>query len=108
MKSHIEDQVRYVEDVAVIQASDDDRTATRELVRSKDDELVYLSSAYKLVPALSFTVSVLSCVALVYFGALDYLIDEEIGKTCWLVGAYLGWGLGVISRLFVKDEPQSG
>ncbi|CAH8711422.1 hypothetical protein [Paenibacillus thiaminolyticus] len=41
MKSHIEDQVRYVEDVAVIQAYDDDQTATRELVRSKDDELVY-------------------------------------------------------------------
>ncbi|RJG25318.1 hypothetical protein [Paenibacillus thiaminolyticus] len=59
-------------------------------------------------PALSFMVSILSCVALAYFGAMEYLIDEENGKTGWLVAAFLGWGLGVISRLFVKDEPQNG
>jgi hypothetical protein len=41
LKSHIENQTRFVEDVAVIQAFEDERAATRELVRSKDDVLVY-------------------------------------------------------------------
>jgi hypothetical protein len=48
LKSHIDNQVRYVEDVAVIQAFDDDQTATRELVRSKDDELVYHTAKEKI------------------------------------------------------------
>lgn len=39
---------------------------------------------------------------------MEYLIDEENGKTGWLVAAFLEWGLGVISRLIVKDEPQNG
>lgn len=41
LKSHIENQTRFVEDVAVIQAFEDERSTTRELVRSKDDVLVY-------------------------------------------------------------------
>ena len=41
LKSRIEDQTRFIEDVAVIQAFEDEQTATRELVRSKDDILVY-------------------------------------------------------------------
>jgi len=41
LESHIENQTRFVEDVAVIQAFEDERSATRELVRSKDDVLVY-------------------------------------------------------------------
>ncbi|MCD9026088.1 hypothetical protein [Cohnella silvisoli] len=48
LKSHIENQVRYVENVAVIQAFDDEQTATRELVRSKDDVLVYHTGKEKI------------------------------------------------------------
>lgn len=47
-------------------------------------------------PALSFMVSIVSCVALVYFKAMEYLIEEENGKTGWFVAAALGWGLGVV------------
>jgi hypothetical protein len=41
LKSHIENQVRYMDDMAVIKAFDDELEATRELVRAKDDLLVY-------------------------------------------------------------------
>jgi hypothetical protein len=41
LNSHIENQVRYIEDMAVIQAFDDEKEATRALVRSMDNELVY-------------------------------------------------------------------
>ncbi|WP_181593000.1 hypothetical protein [Paenibacillus sp. YN15] len=44
LKSHIKDQTLYVEEVAVLKAYDDDLTATRELVRTKDPELVYHTS----------------------------------------------------------------
>lgn len=48
LKSRIENQVRYVEEVAVIQAFDDEKEATRELVRSKDDILVYHTGNEKI------------------------------------------------------------
>lgn len=41
LKSHLENNVRFIDDMAVIKPFDDDREATRELVRSKDDILVY-------------------------------------------------------------------
>lgn len=38
---HIENDIRYIDDMAVIKAFEDDKEATRELVRSKDEILVY-------------------------------------------------------------------
>ena len=48
LKAHTEDNVRYIDDMAVMQAFDDDREATRELVRTKDDILVYHTGKEKL------------------------------------------------------------
>ncbi|WP_044479528.1 hypothetical protein [Paenibacillus antibioticophila] len=48
LKSRIENQVRYVEEVAVIQDFDDEKEATRELVRSKNDILVYHTGKEKI------------------------------------------------------------
>ncbi|KUO75913.1 MAG: hypothetical protein APF81_01610 [Desulfosporosinus sp. BRH_c37] len=48
LKAHIEDNVRYIDDMAVMQAFDDEREATRELVRAKDDILVYHTGKEKL------------------------------------------------------------
>jgi hypothetical protein len=47
-RSHIEDNVRYIDDMAVIKAFNDDREATRELVRSKDDMIVYHTGKEKI------------------------------------------------------------
>lgn len=41
LDSHIEDNVRYIDDMAVVKAFEDEKEATRELVRTKDDILVY-------------------------------------------------------------------
>ena len=48
LKSHIENNVRYIEDVAVIQAFDNDKEATRALVRSTENELVYHTGKDKI------------------------------------------------------------
>lgn len=48
LKSHIKDNIRYIEDMAVIESYDDDREATRELVRAKDDILVYHTANDKI------------------------------------------------------------
>jgi len=48
MDSHIENNVRYIDDMAVIQAFDDEKEATRELVRSKDEILVYHTGKEKI------------------------------------------------------------
>lgn len=48
LKSHIDNQVRYIEDVAVIQAFDDDKEASRALVRATDDVLVYHTGKEKI------------------------------------------------------------
>ena len=48
LESHIENNVRYIDDVAVIQAFEDEKEATRELVRSKDEILVYHTGKEKI------------------------------------------------------------
>ncbi|SPF34385.1 conserved hypothetical protein [Candidatus Desulfosporosinus infrequens] len=48
LKAHIKDSVRYIDDMAVIQSFDGEREATRELVRAKEDVLVYHTGKEKL------------------------------------------------------------
>jgi hypothetical protein len=48
LKARIEDNVRYIDDMSVVRAFDDEREATRELVRTRDDELVYHTGKEKL------------------------------------------------------------
>lgn len=48
LKDHIEKNIRYIDDMAVIQAFDDSKEATRELVRAKDDILVYHTGKEKI------------------------------------------------------------
>ncbi len=48
LKSHIKDNRRYIEDVAVIDSFEDDKEATRELVRAKDNILVYHTANEKI------------------------------------------------------------
>ena len=48
LKSHIKDSTRFIDDVAVIDTFDDDTEATRELVRAKDDILVYHTGNEKI------------------------------------------------------------
>lgn len=48
LDSHIEGNVRHIDDMAVIKAFDDNKEATRELVRAKDDILVYHTEKDKI------------------------------------------------------------
>lgn len=48
LKDHIVENKRYIDDMAVIQAFDDSKEATRELVRAKDDILVYHTGKEKI------------------------------------------------------------
>ena len=48
LKTHIKDSVRYIDDMAVIQSFNDEREATRELVRAKEDILVYHTGKEKI------------------------------------------------------------
>ena len=48
LKSHLENNIRFVDDMAVIKAFDDNKEATRELVRSKDEILVYHTGNEKI------------------------------------------------------------
>ena len=48
LQSHIEGNIRYMDDIAVIKAFDDNKEATRELVRAKDDVLVYHTGKEKI------------------------------------------------------------
>ncbi len=41
LESHMDGNVRKIDDVSVIKAFNDSKEATRELVRAKDDILVY-------------------------------------------------------------------
>lgn len=41
LQSHTEGNVRYIDDMAVIKVFNDNKEATRELVRAKDDIVVY-------------------------------------------------------------------
>lgn len=48
LQSHIEGNIRYVDDMAVIKAYTDNKEATRELVRAKDDVIVYHTGKEKI------------------------------------------------------------
>lgn len=48
LESHIKGNIKYVEDMAVIEALEDNIEATRELVRAKDDILIYHTSNEKI------------------------------------------------------------
>jgi hypothetical protein len=48
IESRIEGNIRYIDDMAVIEAYDDNTTATRELVRAKDDIVVYHTGNEKI------------------------------------------------------------
>jgi hypothetical protein len=49
LKSHMEDNKRYVDDVAIIRPIDDAKKATRLLVRAERDELVYHTGNKEIV-----------------------------------------------------------
>lgn len=48
LKSHMEENIRHIDDMAVIKTFDDDIEATRELVRSRDEILVYHTGKVKI------------------------------------------------------------
>ena len=48
LKSHMEENIRHIDDMAVIKTFDDDTEATRELVRSRDEILVYHTGKEKI------------------------------------------------------------
>lgn len=48
LESHIEENIKYIDDMAVIEALEDNVEATRELVRAKDDILIYHTSNEKI------------------------------------------------------------
>lgn len=48
LDSHVDNNMRYVDDMAVICAFEDEREATRHLVRAKDDILVYHTKKEKI------------------------------------------------------------
>jgi hypothetical protein len=48
LKSHIEANIRYIDDMAVIKAFEDNKEATRELVRATEDILVYHTGREKI------------------------------------------------------------
>ncbi|MFZ3132432.1 MAG: hypothetical protein WA125_15390 [Desulfosporosinus sp.] len=48
LESHVQNNIRYIDDMAVIQAFEDDKEATRELVRAKDEILVYHTRKEKI------------------------------------------------------------
>lgn len=48
LNDHIENEVRYIDEVAVICAFDNDMQATRELVRAKNDIVVYHTGKDKI------------------------------------------------------------
>ena len=48
LESHVQNNIRYIDDMAVIQAFEDEKEATRELVRAKDEILVYHTGKEKI------------------------------------------------------------
>ena len=48
LESHIENNIRYIDEMAVIKAFEDDKEATRELVRAKDDIIVFHTGKVKI------------------------------------------------------------
>ena len=41
IESHMEDDKKYIDDMAIVKVIEDNREATKELVNSKDNTLVY-------------------------------------------------------------------
>lgn len=48
LDSHVENNIRYIDEMAVVKAFENDKEATRELVRSIDENLVYHTSREKI------------------------------------------------------------
>lgn len=48
LESHVQNNIRYIDDMTVIQAFEDEKEATRELVRAKDEILVYHTGKEKI------------------------------------------------------------
>lgn len=48
LKSHVDGDKKYIDDVAIIRAIDDSKEATRELVSAKPGTLVYHTSKEKI------------------------------------------------------------
>ena len=48
IESHMDGNIRHIDDMAVIKAFDDNKEATRELERAKDDILVYHTGKEKI------------------------------------------------------------
>lgn len=48
LESHVQNNIRYIDDMAVIQVFEDEKEATRELVRAKDEILVYHTGKEKI------------------------------------------------------------
>lgn len=48
LEGHIENDVRYIDDIAVIKAFEDNKEATMELARVKNDIIVFHTSNEKL------------------------------------------------------------
>lgn len=48
MQDRIENDIRYIDEMAVIKAFDNDKEATRELVRAKNDIVVYHTGNEKI------------------------------------------------------------
>ncbi len=49
LKSHLEEDKKIVTDVALVNIIDDSKTATKELLKSKDDTIVYHTGSEKIV-----------------------------------------------------------
>lgn len=49
LQFHMEDNKKYIEEVAVIKSFDNNKETTRELVRAKKDELVYHTANESIV-----------------------------------------------------------
>lgn len=49
LKSHLEDDVKVVTDVALVNVIADPKTATKELMKSKDNTIVYHTGSERIV-----------------------------------------------------------
>ena len=48
LESHMEEDKKYIDDMAVVKVIEDNREATKELVNSKDNSLVYHTGNEKI------------------------------------------------------------
>ncbi|MFC4768233.1 hypothetical protein [Effusibacillus consociatus] len=56
LASHIEGNMKVVDEVALIRSIEDPREATRELLKSKDDTIVYHTSYIQKTPNPQITI----------------------------------------------------